>query len=150
MLQSDKILVGSSYFFNSFEDFKSKDMDYVIIVDNPRLFEYYLQKRFCRDDLFYWNRGTIMSYNYDRNPMSVGKFLVPEILSELNLTFDDVRPLLEEYLPKGKDRHQYQIKIFEYYKLNNSTFLTEEQRVEVYEIYKNEKQTKNFLGKNEE
>ena len=35
-----RFIVGSTYFFNCYEDFKSKDKDYAVIVDNPKGFKY--------------------------------------------------------------------------------------------------------------
>lgn len=130
-----KILVGSSYFFKEIEGFKGADIDYVILEKNPTIYKYYYQRRSESEDIFKWNIDTILDYDYSRNPMAIGKFLVPEVLKELGLQFSEVEKLIEKHIYNLNQKHQYQVAIFEFYKKNKKMRLTKKQRMEVYEIY---------------
>ena len=133
-----KILVGSNAFFKDFKDFKSKDKDYLIFVDNPEDFK--IRKEICLRgiDTFYYKRlspSEMINYTLKTNdPLTVSKFFIPEVAEELKLTVNDILPL-EPMLSKLDKRHQYQIVIFNHIKNNNSFILTEEQLEEAYQIY---------------
>lgn len=131
-----KILVGSTYFFQSINEFESKDIDYVILENAPKYYNFYKQIKMGKEDLFYWNRENIFNYDYNNNPMAVGKFLVPEILNSLNIEFGAVLDLLHKYLPQVKERHNYQLQIFNFYIQNKAMKLTESQLEETYNVYK--------------
>lgn len=130
------MIVGSTYFFRDFEDFKSKDIDIVIFKKNDSIYNFYMQKKEHNKDVFIWNPDAVFSYDYKKNPMAVGKFLVTEVLTELGVSFEDVIPLLEEHLPNVTQRHNYQRLIFAFYKQNGEMTLTESQLLEVYNDYK--------------
>ena len=133
-----KILVGSNAFFKDVKDFKSKDKDYVIFIDNPEDFK--IRKEICLrgTDTFYYKRlspSEMIDYTLKTNdPLLIGKFLVPEVAEELNLSVNDILPL-EPLLSKLDEKHQYQAVIFNYIKTNNSFTLTNEQLDEVYQVY---------------
>lgn len=135
-----KILVGSKYFFDTFEDYKSVDIDYVIFDKNPKYYEVYMQKSSnFNEDLFFWDIDEIMNYDYSKTPMALGKFLIPEILQQLELKFSDVVDLIDSGIDKFKVKHNYQKTIFEFYKLNGEPTLTREELELAYQVYKNSK-----------
>jgi hypothetical protein len=128
------IQVGSNYFFSSIDGFKARDNDFFIAIDSDE-FIFYKQKRINNVDYFYWNKKNILKYDYNKQPMAVAKFLIPEVLSELNLNFQQVLPILEEFLPKLKKKHEYLLSILNFYKENGEMSLTSEQKDLVFNIY---------------
>lgn len=138
----EKILVGSRAFFGGYEDFKSKDRDYLELVENPKDFQWRREQSL---------RG-VCTFSYKLEPAAdmvrrtlesgdallVGKFLVPEVAEAIGATVADILPL-ETLLPNLDKRHKYVAVIFEAVKQNNSFVLTEEQRDEAYEVYKQSK-----------
>lgn len=130
------IIVGSNHFFRGLDGFASKDTDILYFEENPRLYNFYRQVKKNNTDEFFWNVNNVFQYDYNNNPMAVGKFLIPEVLEALNVTFDDVKPLLEEFLPKLEPRHSYQQKIYDFYIANGKMKLTKKQLQDVYDEYK--------------
>lgn len=133
-----KILVGSNAFFKNVKNFKSKDKDYLILIDNPQDFK--IRKEICLrgTDMFYYKRLSpleMINYTLESNdPLLIGKFLVPEVAEELKLSVSDILPL-EPMISKLDEQHQYQVIIFNHIKNNNSFILTEEQIDEAYQFY---------------
>lgn len=137
-----KILVGSRAFFGCYDDFKSKDKDFLELVHDPTAFKWRHEQSL---------RG-VCTFQYKKEPaaimvqrtvdfgdaLSVGKFLVPEVATAIGATVEDILPL-EVLLPKLDKRHKYIAVIFEAVKQNNSFELTDEQRDEAYEVYKQSK-----------
>lgn len=138
-MMSKKILVGSRAFFADCEGFRSKDHDYLELVENPGGFSWRREQSL---------RGVcIFSYKLEPAPdmvrrtlesgdaLLVGKFLVPEVADALGVTVEDILPL-EGLLPKLDKKHEYVAAIFNAVKRNGSFELTDEQRAVAYEIYK--------------
>lgn len=129
MILHTKILVGSSYFFS-----KGKDVDFVVF-ENSKKYIFYKQVSRNSEDVFYWNVKNVLEYDYSKNPMAVGKFLVPEILEALDLKFNDVKELIQNHIYNLNKKHQYQVYIFESYLKNNKMKLTKKQLNEAKKIY---------------
>lgn len=139
---TQKFLVGSRAFFGGYDDFRSKDRDYLILEDNPTGYKWRLEQSL---------RGTC-TFRYRREPVAdmvrrtvesgdallVGKFLIPEVAEAIGATVADIMPL-EALLPGLDRRHQYVAVIFDAVKQNNSFELTEEQRDAAYEVYRQSK-----------
>lgn len=140
-----KILVGSNAFFEDIKNFKSKDKDYLIFIDNPEDFK--IRKEICLrgTDMFYYKRlspSEMINYTLETNdPLLIGKFLVPEVAEELKLSVSDILPL-EPMLSKLDEQHQYQVVIFNHIKNNNNFTLTNEQLDEAYQVYISTRKTK--------
>lgn len=135
---SKLILVGSTYFFGDYPDFKSKDKDFVKLVDSPEEFKYFRQTSgsYC---LFEWKRMSVSEFiEYSLNQgvaILVGKFLVPEFVNEIGFKIEDLiklKPLIDNL----KKRHLYEKIIFDSYLENKAFALTDEQRLRAYENYK--------------
>lgn len=147
-----KILVGSRAFFDGCEGFRSKDRDYLELVENPKKFTW-------RHELSL--RG-VCTFQYKLEPVTdmvkrtlnkgdallVGKFLVPEVAEAIGATVEDIMPL-ESLLPKLDEKHKYVEVIFNAVKQNGFFVLTEKQRMEAYEVYK-EAREKDMKDKNQE
>lgn len=114
------ILVGSRYFFGSMDGFKSKNTDYVLLVDEPRGFEYVRQtsSSYC---LFEWKRMkpiSFVEYTLSRGPaMQLGKFLVPEFCDEIGFTLNHLK-MLEPLVEKLDAKRQYEKVIYDAYLAN--------------------------------
>jgi hypothetical protein len=138
---SKYILVGSNVFFSSINGFKSKDKDYVLLVDNPDGFKYFRQTN-STYDLFEWKRMTAQEFiDYslsNGSPMQIGKFLVPEFVNEIGFTIDDLKKL-NSLIDRLDDKHKYEGIIYDAYISNNSFSLTDEQRLAAYTEYKLER-----------
>lgn len=133
------IIVGSKAFFNDIKDFKSKDTDRVVLVDNPVGFKFVRQTSGRGKCLFEWKRMSaeqFLEYTLKTKlPMSVGKFLVKEFCDEIGFTFEHLKQLAPIF-EKLDEKHQYEKVIFEAYMENGDFTLTEEQRLKAYENYK--------------
>lgn len=142
---SKKILVGSRAFFAGCEGFRSKDRDYLELVETPRGFTWRREQSL---------RG-VCTFSYKLEPAAdmvrrtlesgdallVGKFLVPEFAEAIGATVEDILSL-ETLLPKLDEKHQYEAAIFEAVKHNGTFTLTDEQRAAAYEIYKQAREQK--------
>lgn len=67
--------------------------------------------------------------------MAAGKFLVPEVAEFLGLTIEDLT-LFENAFNRIDEKHLYEKKIYDFYVENSDFTLTQEQRDEAYQIYK--------------
>ena len=139
------ILMGSNYFFRTYKDFKSHDVDYIDIVDTNEFKEkriirgqgkdYFYLKKKSKDDLI---ADALKSTDL---PMVVGKFLIPEFNNKIGFRISDlpkVKPLID-ILDK---KHEYEKLIYEFYLQNKGFFLTREQRDLAYASYKETRKVK--------
>jgi len=133
------ILTGSNVFFSCYDDFQSKDKDYILLEDNPSDYQYVKQTSSTGFCLFQWKRLTPQEYiDYALNhglAMQIVKFLTPEFVKEIGFTISDLKqlsPLCENLDVK----HQYVKIIFEAYISNNDFILTDDQRLKAYNFYK--------------
>lgn len=130
-----KILVGSAYFFEGMEGYKGKDKDFVIFEKNPSIYNFYFQQKRRDEDIFKWNIDNVFNYNHANNPMSVGKYLVPEVLKELGKEWDDVKSIVEAHLSNLEPRHKYLEVVYQSYEKNGKMKLLKKQREEAFEVY---------------
>lgn len=132
------MLVGSNVFFKGINEFKSKDIDILELVDNPIGFKNQRQFRFKDKCVFQWRRmpvNELISITLSNNvPMEVGKFLVPEFIEVMNITLDDLKKL-EPLFNKLDDKHKYEKIIYDSYMSNRNFVLTEDQLNEAYKEY---------------
>jgi hypothetical protein len=134
-----KFLIGSRYFFYSYPDFHSKDIDELEIIEteefknmrqitgqNRCLFQL---KRQASKDAYV---GLALKANLG---MVIGKFLVPEFCRAIGFTIKDL-PKLAPLIAKLDEKHKYEEIIFNSYLNNNAFTLTKEQLNLAYESYK--------------
>ena len=134
-----KFLIGSRYFFSCFEDFDSKDIDELEIIETDK-FKYMRQLSGLGKCLFqlkkYSSKEEYISYALTQSlGMVVGKFLVPEFCEAIGFTIEDL-PRMQPLIDKLDDKHKYEKIIFDSYIKNGSFTLTNEQREEAYKNYK--------------
>lgn len=138
-----RILVGSRAFFSGMEGFKSKDYDYLELVENPTTFKWRREQSLRGTCTFQFKHepvGQMVQRTLDcGEALLVGKFLVPEVAQAIGATVADILPL-EPLLSKLDDRHQYVAVIFEAAKQNGCFELTNEQRAAAYEVYRQARQ----------
>ena len=139
-----RILVGSRAFFSGMDGFRSKDHDYLELVENPTAFKWRREQSL---------RG-VCTFQFKKEPpadmvrrtldcgdaLLVGKFLVPEVAQAIGATVVDILPL-ETLLPILDEKHEYVAVIFAAVKQNGSFELTDEQRAAAYEAYRKARQT---------
>lgn len=132
------MLVGSNVFFKGINEFKSKDIDILELVDNPIGFKNQRQFRFKDKCVFQWRRmpvNELISITLSNNvPMEVGKFLVPEFIEVMNITLDDLKKL-QPLVDNLDDKHKYEKIIYDSYMSNRNFVLTEDQLNEAYKEY---------------
>lgn len=134
------ILIGSTYFFKDYEDFHSKDKDYINIVDEGINFQWVRQISMgykCTFDIVRHTKEELIEYALN-NPgpaMQVGKFLIPEFNQEFGITVDDIKQL-KPLIDNLDDKHKYEEIIYNAYIENNDFTLTDEQRQAAYDSYK--------------
>lgn len=135
---SEPFIVGSSYFFDSFDDFEPKDKDIVYIVEEPSLFKKSMRLCGQGDDVYYWKKMTPAEYIEDakqsKMPMEVGKFLNKELCEHIGFTIDDLAQL-KEVFDKLDDKHSYERLIFNSYLKNKDFKLTKYQLNKAYKEY---------------
>ena len=133
--------MGSSYFFDRYDDYKIKDNDEWHIVD-----EFIFPNRVCMNMKLFDGNDIFIFKNTDKQEyindvyesgvnMKVGKFLIPEFNKYINFTIDDLKSLQPIFDNMDK-KHTYERVIFESYLKNGDFFLTDEQRMEAYKEYK--------------
>lgn len=130
------INVGSQVFFSDFDNYTSKDKDILHILDYPIFGEsIQVMRHNNKDEFLMYNFGKDKLIELTKDPMQVGKFLVPEFAKYIGLHIQDLQKL-KPILNKIDDKHSYQKLIYKYYLINNDFVLTEEQLNEAYKIYK--------------
>ena len=133
--------MGSSYFFDRYDDYKLKDNDELHIVD-----EFILPNKVCMNMRLFDGNDIFIFKNTDKQEyindvyesgvnMKVGKFLIPEFNKYINFTIDDLKSL-QPIFDNMDEKHTYERVIFESYLKNGDFFLTDEQRREAYKEYK--------------
>ena len=137
-------IVGSNAFFAGMDGFSPKDNDRLILVNDasecglPIITHsemrlkgncYFFYKRLPKDEM-------IDNCIKSQDPIVVGKFLVPSVARNLGLTIDDLRRL-EGTVTSLDEAHTYEKVIFHAYLENKDFVLTEEQRMEAFNTYNN-------------
>lgn len=139
-------LLGSSYFFKGFNDFKPKDRDELCIVDKfikTKRPTNVLNMRFDGKDVFFFRDMTKEEFIQDtlesNVPMRVGKFLIPEFCQYINFTIDDLKKLAKLF-NRLDAKHKYERLIYGFYLENRDFILTQDQLQKVYDEYKRERE----------
>ena len=135
-------IVGSNAFFTGMAGFSPSDNDRLILVDDASEcgipFKTHSEMRLKGNCYFFYKRlpkdEMIDNCIASKDPMVVGKFLVPAVARDLGLTIEDLRRLDGAMLLLD-DRHKYEEVIFRAYLENNDFVLTDEQRQEAYRTY---------------
>ena len=135
--------IGSRVFFEGMEGFSPKDTDEMCIMDS---FCFKSNSIHCNGlhgkDVFFFRNMTKEQFKEDvmkdKLPMAAGKFLVPEFVDYLGFTIEDLKEF-EDKFNHIDDKHAYEKLIYDSYINNNGFFLTEQQRQEAYEKYKESK-----------
>ena len=135
-------IVGSNAFFTGMTGFCPSDNDRLILVDDASEcgipFKTHSEMRLKGNCYFFYKRlpkdEMIDNCIASKDPMVVGKFLVPAVARDLGLTTEDLRRL-EDVMLLLDDRHKYEEVIFRAYLENNDFVLTDEQRQEAFESY---------------
>ena len=135
----DSILMGSTYFFSCYDDFKSKDIDRIQIIDTNEFSQmrqitgqgkclFQMKRHSSKEEYIDWALKSQLG-------MVIGKFLVPEFNAAIGLSVADLKrlsPLIE----KLDDKHKYEEIIFNSYIENGDFTLTKEQRDLAYQSYR--------------
>lgn len=132
--------IGSSVFFKDYSDYKSHDIDKLCIMDTfPIKGTNVLNLKKNGEDVFFYrnmNKSEFIKDALESNvSMRVGKFLVPEFAKYLNLTIEDLK-LLKPLIDSIDEKHEYEQIIYTAYIENGDFYLTDEQRMNAYELYK--------------
>lgn len=130
--------VGSRAFFSDMPDFRSKDSDILVLMDEPAGFQWRREQQLRGVSTFRYKREPIaqmIQRTLDADdPLMVGKFLVPEVAAELGVSVADILPL-QPLVSKLDDKHKYYAVIFDAYQANGSFALTQAQLNEAYQLY---------------
>lgn len=142
----NRFLVGSNVFFRGyFEDFESKDVDSLILEDEPIGYKNVRQFHLKDRCIFQWRRMSkdeFINLSLERSlGMELGKFLVPEFAREIEMDINDLKRL-QPLAEKLDQKHLYEKVIYDSYIENGCWFLTDEQRTEAYRVYKESKEEK--------
>lgn len=134
-----KFLMGSRYFFSCYDDFESKDIDEIELVDTSE-FNNIRQLTGQGKCLFQMKRHASKEPYIEfalrsKIGMVVGKFLIPEFCEAIGFTVQDL-PRLVPLIAKLDEQHMYEQIIFDSYIKNGSFTLTDEQRARAYKSYR--------------
>lgn len=135
-----RYLVGSQYFFKGFSDFVPKDLDELILEENPKDYKIKMQITGKGKCLFKWRKLKPQQFiEYTKLPMELGKFLVKEVCQEIGFTIEHLKQL-KPIVDKLDEKHLYEKVIWESYIENNDFHLTNEQLSKAYDLYKEKRQ----------
>ena len=135
----NKILIGSTYFFSCYDDFQSKDIDELEIIDTNEFQQmrqitgqgkclFQMKRHSSKEEYINWALKCQLG-------MVIGKFLVPEFNAAIGLSVADLKRL-SPLIQKLDDKHKYEEIIFNSYIENGEFSLTKEQRDLAYQSYK--------------
>lgn len=132
------ILMGSTYFFKSYSDFKPHDIDKIDIIETDKFAEKQIIRGRSKDYIILKNKPKqqlIADALKSDLAMVVGKFLIPEFNSRIGFMIEDL-PQLQPLINRLDEKHLYEKIIYEAYLANGDFVLTQEQRDAAYESYK--------------
>jgi hypothetical protein len=135
--------IGSGVFFDNYLDYVFHDTDKLCIMDSfPIKKTNVLNLKTGLEDIFFYKNmdksGFIEDTLKSKQPLRVGKFLVPAFVNHIGLDIKDLFKL--SYLfNQLDDNHQYEKIIYDAYIENNGFFLTKKQRDKAYKKYKEER-----------
>jgi len=132
--------IGSDYFFLGLTGFRPKDHDTLHIMDKWKLESNICRLKIgCRDAVLCRNmtKEEFVKDVFASNvPMKAGKFLVKEFNDYIGFSIEDLVSIA--YIFDNIDpKHSYEKMICGFYLDNGSFMLTDEQRLEAFEEYKN-------------
>lgn len=131
--------IGSSVFFEDYDDYKKHDDDVLVILDHPlKGNKSFIFKKDGKDVICYPILSKNEFINEDLNTkdsIKIGKYLVPEFIEYINLEIEDLKRLLP-LVNILDDKHKYEKIIYDAYIKNNSFILTDEQKLNAYKEYK--------------
>lgn len=141
----DKILIGSTYFFSEYDDFQSKDIDEIQIIDTNEFKQmrqitgkgrclFQMKRHSSKEEYIDWALQSQLG-------MVLGKFLIPKFCSKIGFTIKDL-PKLKPLLELLDDKHKYEAIIFNSYVENGDFTLKKEQRDLAYQSYKETRRVK--------
>lgn len=136
-----RIIIGSSVFFSGYEDYDSKDIDVIAIMDEfiPGKNSMNMKLKETGEDVFLYRNlskeGFIRDALTSGVPMRAGKFLVPEFNEYIGFRVEEL-PRLKPLFEQMDEKHGYEKIIYDSYIENNSFTLNEDQRKRAYDEYK--------------
>ena len=135
-----KIRVGSSVFFQDYDDYVTKDVDWIAIMDSMFPNKLMIHLHIKNDDIGMYKPNVTKQDFIDealnsKNPLKVGKFICPEFINYIQFTIDELKSL-DILFNNLDDKHKYQKIIYDAYIKNNDFTLTREQLNNAYLEYK--------------
>ena len=135
-----KIRCGSSYFFDKFDDYIYKDIDWLVFVDKLPGKQPMFRVKIKNDDLMMFDINTkkqqYIDMVFDTNvTLKIGKFLIPEFNKFIGFNINDLT-IFKDIINNLDDKHKYQKIIYDCYLENNSFYLTKKQLDKAYLEYK--------------
>ena len=131
-----EFIIGSEYFFQGYPNYKTKDHDILVLLDNPLPVPVLNWKK-DDEDIFLYSPLTKEEWieNTKTVPMKAGKFLIPEVCECIGFTLEDLK-IFEDCFNNMDDKHKYEKIIYDAYLENKDFKLTDEQRNTAYKEYK--------------
>ena len=131
--------MGSSYFFNKYDDFNSKDYDDLCIMDTFIFSGNVMNAKIGGNDVFMFRnmpkQGFIDDLLSSGVNMKAGKFLIPEFNEYIGFTIDDLKSIIHIF-NEMDEKHSYEKIIADAYIKNDGFYLTDDQRDLAYKEYK--------------
>lgn len=144
----DKFTIGSRAFFSDYEDFEPHDSDYIVFNEDPDERKKLLITRDGDEHTFIYKvmpKEEFIEFELGHTTnvaMAAMKLLVPEVAEYLGLTMEDLNQFDAVYQRLDR-KHKYGKYIYDCYKENGDFTLTQEQRDQAYNLYK---ETRNYIS----
>lgn len=135
------MIVGSTYFFKDIKGFKSKDIDYLYIIEPEKAVGFKFVKQIsshnkCEFFVVKQPKEQLITWQLKHGPaMALGKYFIPEFAKVFDITIDDLKTL-KPLKDKLDDKHKYLVAIYDAYLENKDFTLTDKQKEAAYYLYK--------------
>ena len=135
------MITGSTHFFKNIEGFKSKDIDYLYIIEPEKAIGFKFVKQIsghnkCEFFIVKQPKEQLITWDIEHSPaMVLARYLTPEFVKAFNITIDDLKTL-KPLKDRLDDKHKYLGTIYDAYLENKDFTLTDKQREAAYYLYK--------------
>lgn len=143
MKEIARFKIGSKYFFEHLDGYKSKDNDVLILMDDWKIKNSNVVNfKTNGDDVFLYknmDKDGFIQHTLESNvPMKCGKFLIKEFNDFIGFNVEDLK-IFKGLFQKMDEKHTYEKYIYQYFIQNGNFELTSKQLLKCFDIYNQNK-----------